>query len=348
MAALAFGGCAPKADGATAVYTDDDCRRVSLIDTVSESEVVGAEDLAYDRATGRIIISAYNRRAAEAAAAARADAVPEGGLYAVGLDALGDDPVVLRVDPLVANDEVADGLRPHGMTIDVARGEVIFINRAYHHADRAWVMTPRLLRLGADGAVSNEGSTVPCAANDVVMSGDAPLISFDHKACDWRGGLEDLLGSRESGVTFAGGGGSFSGVGHANGLVVLESGAVVLAATRDRALFVLEKDGSAFSVQRKIELPGAPDNLTLSPDGTIVVALHPSLPAIGAQRKLGIGRAGTRIVRVDAESGVVTLLYDDPKASLFSAATAAVEIGDSLVAGSALDKGLLVCRRAPL
>ncbi len=346
IAALTMSACAKKVEG-DALYAIGECRRVALIDSYTGKAVVGAEDLAFDAAARRILISAYDRRAVERQARKRESNLDQGGIYAASLDALKSDETVLTVSSIVARDTVAGGLRPHGVTFDEARREITFVNRSYQQIDRKWRMTPRIERAGADGAVFiGDGGNPRCSANDVAQIGERTFVSFDHAACGWRGGVEDLTGSRSSGVETAEGEGVFDGVRHANGVIATGDRGLALAATRDMALFVLDEVGEGFRIDRKIELPGAPDNLTEGEGGAIIAALHPSLFAIGAQRRLGAGRGGSRVVRIDPESGSATLLFEDPKGQTFSAASAAVEKEGLLVIGSALDRGLVVCKRS--
>lgn len=341
----AFGGCAPKIDG-EAVYENDDCRRVALVDADTGRDVVGAEDLAFDAATGRVLISAYDRRTVESQAKARAFDLDEGGVYAARLADLRGAQGSLTLASIVERKSVAGGLRPHGLSFDPARREVTFVNRSYQKIDGDWRMTPRIELAGADGAVFiGDGGALRCSANDVAKIGDKAVVSFDHAACGWRGFLEDAFARKESGVAAADGTVLFDGAGHANGVAATSATEVVLAATRDRKLIVLAAGGERFAVTNEIALPGAPDNLTVARDGAIVAALHPSLLGIGLERRLGVGRSGSRIVRVDPRSGDTTLLFDDPQGALFSAATAAIEEEGILVAGSVAESGLLVCVR---
>ncbi len=346
MAALVLSSCAKTADG-DPFFALGECRRVELIDAGSGKAVIGAEDLAYDATARRILISAYDRRAVEKEAKNRASEIEQGGIYAAPIDALKGDAATLTLAPVVSRDAVAGGLRPHGISFDDARREIAFINRSYQRIDGGWRMTARIERAGADGAVfAGDGGGLRCSANDVAMLGDRTFVSFDHAACGWRGGLEDMFASRSSGLDTPERRDVFEGARHANGVIAIGKGRLALAATRDRALLMLDENEGGFAIERKISLPGAPDNLTLGDGGKIIAALYPSLLAIGAQRRLGLGRSGSRVVSVDPESGETALLFDDPKGELFSAASAAIEEEGVLVIGSALDRGVIVCKRS--
>lgn len=345
MAALALSSCTKKADG-DPFFALGECRRIELIDAGSGKAVIGAEDLAYDAAARRVLISAYDRRAVEREAKTRASEIEQGGIYAAPIDTLKGDATTLTLESVVSREAVAGGLRPHGISFDDARREVAFVNRSYQRNDGEWRMTPRIERADVEGVVSADGGGLRCSANDVAMLGDRTFVSFDHAACGWRGSLEDMFASRSSGLDTPERRDVFEGARHANGVTAIGDDRLALAATRDRALLMLAEREGGFAIERKISLPGAPDNLTMGDSGKIVAALHPSHLAIGAQRRLGFGRAGSRVVSVDPESGETTLLFDDPKGQLFSAASVAIEQEGVLVIGSALDRGIVVCKRS--
>ncbi len=342
MAALS--ACAQE-EARDPLYAHDQCRRVAILEADTRRPIIGAEDLAFDAEADRLIISAYDRRSVERAATSGAETIPEGDLYFVELSALAGDTEEMALQPVVERGSVAGGLRPHGISFDPATKQISVVNRVYDSAGGGWRMRPRIDRFGADGALTTvESPALHCSANDLTTLDGETLVSFDHAGCGWRAVLEDIAATRKSGLATLAGEELFVGARHANGVIATLDGDIALAATRDRAVLLLSANGGEFALTKKIHTPGGPDNLTLSDDGSIIAALHPSLMAIGAQRRLGVGKAGSRIVRIDLSSGRNVLLFDDPKAELFSAATAAIEVDGTLVAGSVLDAGLLVCK----
>ena len=128
------------------------------------------------------------------------------------------------------------------------------------------------------------------------------------------------------------------------------SGAIVMAATREKSLIVFDERSGAVEEASRIAIPGGPDNLSTTRDGKIIAAAHPSLWRLGLNRKMNIGKAPSRIVKADIESGLVEVLFDDPNRipseETFSAATIAVETDRGLVVGSVTDEGVLICREA--
>ena len=290
-----------------------------------------------------MFVSAYDRRAVEKAAGRRREALPQGGLYAVSLEALFDPQTEqLTVSSLADPADIAGGLRPHGISYDAANHELVFINRTYAREGRKWVMTPRLQRIGANGEVYvGRAEAAHCAANDVAADGEGVVASFDHGACGFGAGLENVFGLKRSGVA-RNGEALFERARFANGVAHAPDGDLVVAATRENALIVL--DAETFSESARIALPGGPDNLTVAHDGGLVAATHPSLFSLMLNRKFGARTAPSRIVKADPETGAVDILFDDPSGKIFSAATVGVETEAGLAAGSVTDEGLLVCR----
>lgn len=342
FAAAFLSACGRSVEPGAPRYETRDCRRVDLVDVETGRPVVGAEDLRVDPPRGRLVVSAYDRRAAEGAAKTGAASVPEGGLYAVDLAAL---KTAGRVDakPLVERAALAGGLRPHGLFVDPADGRIAFVNRSYMREGGRWRLAPEIVVADAAGRVAEE-TPARCAANAVVLGAAGVLTSFDHRSCGWRAGFEDVFGGGRTGVAGADGGTRFARARFANGLAETGDGGLALAATRERAVLLLAPGGDGtFTESRKIRTPGGPDNVTVNEQGALVVAVHPSLWRLALQRKLGIGRAPSRIVEIDAVTGKTRLLFDDRRGALLAGATGAVEHEGMLYAGSAVDRGLLVC-----
>ena len=335
-------------------YRDDQCRRIALMDSATGDIIRGAEDFAVDPAQRMLFISAYDRRAAEKAARKKAARIPGGGLYALPLSRLfEEETLLLEVAPMAGAADIKGGLRPHGLAYDARNKELVFINRAYHRIDRAWEMVPRLERISAaarpeaDAAYAGKTSPAPCAANDVLTTERQTFTSFDHGACDWRAGFEAVFNLKRSGLAINGVGRVYEAAGFANGLTRKANGEIVMAATRENALVFLNEFSGGVEEIARVKTPGGPDNLSISYDGAVVAATHASLWRLALNRKLGIGKAPSRIVKTDPQSGGVNLLFDDASGALFSAATVAVETPDGLVVGSVTDEGVLVCGKAP-
>ena len=342
--ALLLGACA-KAELSDVPYAHNQCKRAELVDMATGLSLRGAEDLAFDPDTGRLFISAYDRRAAEAAAKRNATVVPYGGVFAVDVDMLFDlQAEPLKLASLVASSDIAGGLRPHGLEFDKAAGELVFINRTYERRGRKWKLSPKIQRIGVNGEmVIGESVSAHCAANDIAVVVDgARVTTVDHRNCDWRAGFEDVFSLKRSGLVNEGGAYLFDSLGFANGVTSHGKG-VAVAATRENAVVALQPSGDHFAEVARFATPGAPDNLSSAEGGALIAAVHPSLWRLAFNRKLGLGKAPSRVVKIDAARGEVHVLFDDPSGAVFSAATIAVETARGLVIGSVTDRGLLVC-----
>lgn len=338
---LALAACGPAVKPGAPRYDLRECRKVELIDAETGAAVIGAEDLRVDAARMRLIVSAYDRRAVESAARSGAAAVPEGGVYAVDL---GDLATKRRASAraLVDRAAITGGVRPQGLYVDEKTGELAFINRGYAREHGRWTQKPQVIVADEAGGVVSATPT-RCAANAVVMA-PTLLTTYDHRSCDWRAGFEDLFGGGGTGVVNAAGRSVFKGARFANGLAGFGDATLALAATRERAVLILAPAGDGTFVRtRRIPTPGGPDNVTVNEQGALVAAVHPSLWRLGLERRLGIGRAPSRVVEIDIATGRSRLLLDDPAGRTMSAVTAAVEHQGMLYAGSAVDRGVLVC-----
>ena len=303
-------------------YAAADCQVVPLIDRVTGREISGAEDLAYVATTGAVIVSAHDRMD---------PARPDGGLYSLPLFALGAGDA-LTLNTLVPPETREHPFRPHGIAVDEDGQRLAVINRVGEEQvfvevgsfdQRLWASDVRI-----------RGQRV-CRANDLIFEdgpGEALLITIDRGSCDTS--IVDLLPGSKSGHVVRFDGASVVGVRDElefpNGIA-----GTYVAETRNERL--LEQNGS------QITLPGGPDNISLDTNGGLVTAVHPALMQLWFYLQGWQGRAPSRIVRADPETGAVEVLFDDPRGDLFSAATSAILVDDKLVAGSVLDSGLLYC-----
>ena len=323
----------------------EQCTRISLIDGGTGQEIAGAEDLDFDRAGERLFVSAYDRRAVERAEKKGQDKIPEGGLYVVSLSALSGGETNLRADPITASAQIAGGFRPHGIAFDEARGQLHVINRSYIREKKRWRMQARLLSFDSLGELI-AARDAACSANDLTVHEGRLLVTLDHGGCGFRAGVEDVFGLKQARVVDVEGATVAEGLGFANGAASLPDGRIIIAATREHALYPFSFSGGAAGKQDAFPLGAAPDNLSISDEGRVVAAVHPSLLAIGLQRRLGIGRSPSRIVEIDPANGERRTLFEDAKASTISAATVAISTKGLLIIGSVIDPGIIVCRSA--
>lgn len=322
---------------------------MTVVDPQSGQALRGVEDLAATRDGAWLLLSAYDRLAVETALSeARAPSpttLAAAGLFWVRVADL--DAGRAEATRALWRDETPGALLPHGL--DLARvpedgARLAVINRRFDPAHPE-ALTPEIL-VAALVAAETPGAPprlaletrhrdpALCQANDVLWTGARLTVSLDVGHC---GGV-DILFSSGRALEIAPDGSqrlTAAGLAFANGLA-LAPGDLAVAETRgDRLRLVMS--------EREVALPGGPDNLTVTDDGRILAALHPSLIRLALYRFGWRARAPSRIVAVEPASGAVTVLYDDPGGALFSGATAALQVGERLIMGSVRDEGLLLC-----
>ncbi|WP_448205643.1 hypothetical protein [Azospirillum sp. sgz302134] len=324
------------------------CRTVDI--TANGRPVVGIEELAVDGESGRVLLSAYDRRTEPDKAG--------GGLFAVPVDALDADHA--DAVELTAAFRPAGGFRPHGIDLRVepdGTRSVLAVNRRLDG-------TTAVERFTLDGAALHHRGSVEapllCRANDVAfLDGDRFLFTSDHGGCGrWAVALENALSLRRGFVGLVENGAArvlADGIGFANGLLAEpDADRLYVAATRERAVLAYRLSallGAAGTAPvARIPVPGGPDNLSRgagggSLDGRVLAAVHPSLPALALHRYglPGGTTAPARVVALGPE-GLDTLFDDD--GSFFSAGTVAAAWGGRLIAGSVMSARLLLCGAA--
>ncbi len=310
----------------------EDCRQVALTDTRSGRPIVGVEDIALLPDGDTLILSAMDRLARER----RPDRAPEGGLFEISLKRLAAGEAWAM--PIVEPGSVEGGLFPHGIGVSGDGERLAFINRA---RDGTVSIVAGTLRRGTFSPRTTRSDPLFCRANDLDFSGDSAMalrVTLDRGDCglSWA----DLKpGSTTGRVISVDLGGlappkiEQTGLAFANGIA---------------GLYVAETRGWRLHhrLDRPVELPGGPDNLTWDGFGGLIAALHPSLFRLAAYRYGYHDTAPSRIVRVDLDR-IVEVLFDDPAGEVFSGASVAVLSGGMLVAGSMRDAGLVVCGEGP-
>ncbi|MBK3777860.1 hypothetical protein GAY31_27685 [Azospirillum brasilense] len=296
--------------------------------TANGAPVTGIEDMALDATRGQAVLSAYDRRAGTT-----------GGLYLLNLQSLDS--------PAVAATPLASGLRPAGIDLraepDGARSLLAISRRVDGSA------TVERYRL--DGAtLTHQGTTASpllCRANDVAfLDGERFLFTSSHGGCGWGAVIEDnLLGGRHGFVGLVENNNArvlIGGIGFANGLSPdPKHDRLTVAATREYVLLVYRLSDPQ-APPRSIAVPGGPDNLTMAPDGRLLVALHPS-PFQLALHRYGWPGGAAAPTRVAALGPAGTEILLDEDGRRFSAATVALSWNGRLIVGSVTAPGLLIC-----
>ncbi|HUF87251.1 MAG TPA: hypothetical protein VMM59_07710 [Thermohalobaculum sp.] len=311
-------------------FAPEDCARLALTDTATGQPVVGVEDIAPLPDGDTMILSALDRLALRR----RPQSAREGGLYQVSLARLAAGDGWAR--PLVPAGSIAGGLRPHGIAVSDDGERLALVNRA---RDGTTSIIVGALGSGAFSPRHARTDAAFCRANDLDFTGTGPMtlrVTLDRADCGvaWADLRPGASTGRVIRLDLAGGGApevETGGLSFANGIAGLW-----VAETRASRLHHL--------LDRPVPLPGGPDNLTWDERGGLVTALHPSMLQIAAYLFGYSGSAPTRVVRVAPDRGV-EVLVDDPHGDVFAGATVAVLRGGVLVAGSAADAGVMVCRK---
>lgn len=331
--------------GLSARFGPEDCRRLDLVDAGTGAPLAGIEDIA--PYAGWLFLSVDDRLAAERAAA-EGRPVPEGGIYRLPVDRLGEAGPVALVNEAAG---LPGAIHPHG--IHASLGKLVAINRGYGPRGAAG----RKLRVFAirDGGLE-QLYRLPqpglCAANDLELTGVEVRLTLDRADCPglslreavWPRGTGRLVRMGATDRSGEGLGEIETGLVYANGLASVEWGRTSMLVAETRARRVVRLGAwPAGEAPPRTTLPGAPDNLVPDDDGGVIAAVHPSLVRLGLYRGGWTGSAPSRILRLTAD-GEVEVLYDDLSGALLSGATVGVRLADGrLVAGSVRDAGLLLC-----
>lgn len=297
-----------------------ECRRVA-VEAPGIGALSGIEDIAL-LPDGRAVLSADDRGAADGAlsglffarvadltGSASATALPIGGLPGVS--------------------------RPHGIAIDPAGTRLAYVNRpAPGEAEVIWGRLEGA-RFRPEGRL---GGPQVCRANDLDFVGSDLLVTLDRGDCGTS--LADLVPGSMTGrllrVRTAAGTADLldARFAFANGII---AGGLDPLVAETRGARLTRLSGATMRV------PGGPDNLTAAPGGRVVVALLPDLLRFALYRAGLAGHAPTRIALADPATGTLEVLHDDPEGRIFSGASVAVMADDTVIAGSPMDSGLLVC-----
>ncbi len=353
--------------------TTDDCHRLTLLDKESGTLVRGAEDLIQAPNQSFLIVSAYDRWAAELAASSGAAAIPQGNLYRLSLTEESYETDELIVAPLRATGDAELDFRPHGLDLLISeRGTTLtVINRRYmadeNAADLDWQIETTLEVFDLDDTTLTHRRTIRsellCRANNVAaLSATEFLVTRDHEACDGFGvTVENVFGlaggkllrvsidptepDQDSVFIVA------EDLAFPNGIAINRSnGLVYVATTRGQSIQVFSIDalrsGNIAKPERHVELSASPDNLAWTAANDLIIAAHPSLMRLGFYRNqwLGVDSSPSQIYSMNGDTDEIALLFDDPSGRMMSAATAAALSDNYLVVGSVADEGLLVCR----
>ncbi len=335
-----------------------DCRPVDILDETTGRALRGIEDIAVDRRTGTLYLSANDRFAVENAGRSGTDGAPQGGIYRLDPDTVPQAGTRALARDLTAGfKRDGNGLLPHGVDLmeDAGGGATLLV------VNRHRAVSIEVFAVGA-GGLDHRARVVDrglCRANDVVgLASERFVVSNDGAACGAVGRwIENIAGLARGSVVLidrAATGASWrirtlvAGIRVANGLALdNDRRRLFVASTRGESLLVYRLAGAEAIGAGAIDIDGGPDNLLWAGAARtrLLVAVHPSLwdLALYRYRWLGRDRAPSRVLAVDVDRGRSELLHDDAEGRLLSAATVAAHSRGRVFIGSVADAGLLVC-----
>lgn len=361
-AAVAALALLPGREAVTAVSPPLHCRVAQVVDEAGRA-VFGIEDMVLDARAGRLILSAYDRKAVDAARAAGAP-LPQGGLFTVPLGDLGADRVTARRLRVAGGGDIAWFPHGIGMADDEAGRRLLVINRIFDGdgdgqadgADADLLIVALGPQPGGEEAVLRQRvqSGALCRANDADFAGpETVLVTVDHASCPlFDAWVERVFSRPRSGLVRVDLGDApavrkvTGGIAYANGIEIdHDLGLVHVAASRGHEVltFALADvlGGSGGLPLRRTPVPGGPDNLVLGRDGALYTAAHPDLFALFLHINGLAGVPASTAVRIAPDGGVSVLAGRD--AALPGGATTALMAGGKLVVSSAWDSGLGIC-----
>ena len=295
------------------------------------SGIAGPEDMAIDRARGRVFISSLDRRNAEARGAIHLFD-PDDPLAAGGWrDITGGEPAMFE---------------PLGLSY-YQNGELrrLFVVNAANNA-------VEVFDAAEDGALTHLRTMTErrmTSPNNIVAVGPLQFyVTNDTKAGrNSLAGQVDFLTRAAKGEVLYFDGVAWrvaaSGLRFANGIALAQDGLELhVAETAGRAVKTFARTPANGSLKpvRSILTPSSPDNLTVDAKGAIWVAGHPKplvLPWHVADVKT---HAPSSVMRI-TDSDVSTVYSDD--GTELSASSAAIRLGDALMIGALLEQKFLLC-----
>lgn len=302
----------------------------------------GAEDIEADYASSMAYVSSDDRWASAAG-------TPKAGrIYALNM-AVGADMVPVAM----TGTEALESFHPHGISFLNYEGQKhLFVISHNVPGDptgghKVFVFQIEGTHLELLHTLEDTGLRSP---NDLAAVGPRQFyFTNDRRAMDANGQLIEMLFALEhSNVAFFDGSKATivgPDIAFANGIAVSNSGAQLYAtSTRSAEVIVYDRDPVSHAVTEvdRIAVGTGPDNISVSPDGRLLIADHPN--GVDFQTHAGDPEAlsPVRIFDVAVTENQVTRIYED-NGGLLSGVSVAVPFGDRLLMGAVFADGVLVC-----
>ena len=356
------------------------CKAYRLVDDATGTVIRGPEDIAIDRASGVVYVSAYDRRAVAHEKAAGGPVTTVGGIYRFRLPRGLPEGGSIPVTDLTGSFRETHDFRPHGFHFrpgNPARLHVI--NRVYETKKGKPVINPAIERFRLEGgALVHEatirpgpGEPIMCSPNDLWTKADGTFyVSNDHGTCTGFGSVwEETFALRHAYLLYYDGQ-TFRKVveklAFANGVTGRRDATtgetqIIVSETRRKRLRVYDEadllasglPGSGKAKPRHtIKLRGSPDNLgwagDTDGDGDLLVATIPNIIGMATYMRglFGKKKTGSRTQRVpwgtEGKPGKPEIVFED-KGSMISGATVMAGAGGLYFIGAAFDNNIAIC-----
>lgn len=300
--------------------------------------LIGPEDLAFRR-DGSLVVSCDGRSEDVLAA-------PNGAIILLSLDA--------PERRIVLWDGRGNTFHPHGLDYFIDPGtdeEYLFVidHRGTHDAVMIFRFDENALAPVREVIVS--GTTT---LNDLTAVSKAQFyVTQDHGSTSpLLNTISDYLRLPTGSVLYFDGerlSRAASGICYANGIALDHARRRLYVASMLRGKIIeFAWTPATGQVRRRGELhvSGSPDNITITSDGCLVVAVHPKILELARQRRQREIHAPSRILHLsrapDSAAWSWEVLYADPGENQ-SAASVAVKAGKWLIVGSVYDDHVVVC-----
>lgn len=322
-----------------------DCWGTVLVDNQTGERVAGVEDIDFDPRTSTLFFSAYDRRAV-ALEMEQGRILTQGGIYTLNASKIHKSAHLQVTDISRSFKAAGNEFRPHGIYLGMAGSALLAINRlnAKKGSDRDFepVFDLFFLHEGKWGMVESFRPAPVCNPYDVVFRGDGKTVSFIYtdvsRFCDGATSTRGSLNGYDNGSLVP----VLNDLDFPNGLMLTHRFLVVSETLEDTIRFVkLEGKGS-----RVVDLPIAPDNLTVDQEDNIYVAGFSNLLDYYLYMKqwLWVKKSPSAVIRIEpGKKDRQTLMFKD-KGGMISGVTVAQRAGDYLVMGAAWDDNIAICR----
>jgi arylesterase / paraoxonase len=316
------------------------------------SALPGSEDIALDRAGGRMFISSDDRRATAKGAPTR------GAIYVLPIQ--GAETISARVD---ATKGIPQAFHPHGISRfvdDAGKTTIMVVNHPRSFADYSGT-TVEIYDAAVDNTLTHR-RTVAVAGltriNDIVATGPDSFYATsesDLAQGSFAEAMSIITENDRSGAVwyFDGVGGKKldTGIGFANSLALTADGKTLYASgTTSRAIYIYDRDPNTNAIKRRDAafVGTGPDNLDVDEEGRLWIAAQPKLLSFIQHAGNPAKGAPSQVIVLEPSStgqgGKIDQVYLKDASDGFSGVSAAVRDGDIMVLGSVFEAGIRVCK----